>query len=123
MKIILDIKRFNPETDKEPRYQQYEVDVTPTDRVLDALVLVKRTQDGSLAFRKSCAHGVCGSDAMVIDGKERLACKTLIQDVASKDGDVVRIEPLRGFSVERGPVRRSVYVLYEISVSQALSYQ
>jgi succinate dehydrogenase / fumarate reductase iron-sulfur subunit len=42
-----------------------------------------------LGFRKSCAHGVCGSDAMVINGKERLACKTLIKDVARKDGDTV----------------------------------
>lgn len=101
MKVILDIQRFDPSTDKEPYDQQYEVEVAHTDRVLDALVRVARTQDGSLAFRKSCAHGVCGSDAMIINGMERLACKTLIQDVASHDGDSVRIEPLRGFAVQR----------------------
>jgi succinate dehydrogenase / fumarate reductase iron-sulfur subunit len=62
---------------------------------------VKRFQDGSLAFRKSCAHGVCGSDAMRINGKDALACKTLVQDVAAADGDTVTIEPLRHFPVQR----------------------
>jgi succinate dehydrogenase / fumarate reductase iron-sulfur subunit len=51
--------------------------------------------DGTLAFRKSCAHGVCGSDAMVINGQERLSCKTLIQDVADGEGAVVTVEPLK----------------------------
>jgi len=101
MKLILEIQRFNPKTDKEPAYQRYEVEVLPTDRILDALMHIKRFQDTTLAFRKSCAHGVCGSDAMLINGKEQLACKTLVQDVAEKDGAAVKIEPLRGFSIER----------------------
>lgn len=101
MKIILEIQRFNPEADGEASYQSYEVEAQPTDRVLDALMRIKRFQDGTLAFRRSCAHGVCGSDAMQINGKEKLACKTLVQDVAEKDGDIVKIEPLRGFRVER----------------------
>ena len=62
---------------------------------------ISRYQDGTLVFRKSCAHGVCGSDAMRINGKERLACKTLVQDVADADGDTVRIEPLRYLPVQR----------------------
>ncbi|NIN69490.1 MAG: succinate dehydrogenase iron-sulfur subunit, partial [Anaerolineae bacterium] len=49
----------------------------------------------TLAFRKSCAHGVCGSDGMIINGQERLACKTLVQDVAEADGAVVKVEPLK----------------------------
>ena len=53
----------------------------PTDRVLDALHKIKWDLDGSLTFRRSCAHGVCGSDAMRINGKNRLACKTLLKDV------------------------------------------
>jgi len=101
MKIILEVQRFNPKTDKEPVCQRYEVEVQPTDRILDALVHIKNFQDPTLAFRKSCAHGVCGSDAMRINGNERLACKTLVQDVAEKDGATVNIEPLRGFPVER----------------------
>jgi len=56
---------------------------------------IKSTIDGTLAFRKSCAHGVCGSDAMIIDGQERLSCKTLVQDVAGGDGATVQIEPLK----------------------------
>jgi succinate dehydrogenase / fumarate reductase iron-sulfur subunit len=82
MKIILKIQRFNPELDIKPEYQEYTVEVEPTDRLLDALMHIKRFQDGTLGFRKSCAHGVCGSDAMRINGKDALACKTLVQDVA-----------------------------------------
>ena len=95
MKITLQIQRFNPETDAQPYFQDYLVQVEPTDRVLDALIQVKSFVDGTLAFRKSCAHGVCGSDAMIIDGQERLACKTLVKDVAEGDGVTVRIEPLK----------------------------
>lgn len=101
MKITLRIQRFNPETDSEPYFQKYEVEAEPNDRLLDALMHVKRFQDGTLGFRKSCAHGVCGSDAMVIEGKDRLACKTLVKDVASEDGAVITIEPLRHFPVQR----------------------
>ena len=95
MKITLQIQRYNPEADKQPHFKDYQVQVQPTDRVLDALMQVKNYQDGTLAFRKSCAHGVCGSDAMIINGRERLACKTLVQDVAEADGTVVKIEPLK----------------------------
>ncbi len=101
MQIILRIKRFNPETDPEPYFREYTVEVDMNHRLLDALMDVKENQDGGLGFRKSCAHGVCGSDAMRVDGRDRLACKTLIKDVAGKDGDVVVIEPLRHFPVQR----------------------
>ncbi len=101
MKITLEIQRFNPETDKAPYFTSYAVDADPTDRVLDALMDIKRNQDGSLAFRKSCAHGVCGSDAMVINGEERLACKTLVQDVAESEGDRIKIEPAGHQQVQR----------------------
>lgn len=101
MKIILKILRFNSEIDEKPQYQNYTVEVEPTDRLLDALINIKRFQDGTLAFRKSCAHGVCGSDAMRINGKEALACKTLVQDVVETEGATVVIEPLRYFPVQR----------------------
>jgi succinate dehydrogenase / fumarate reductase iron-sulfur subunit len=101
MKIILSIQRFNPESDEKPRFQDYTVEVNPNERLLDALMQVKRFQDGSLGFRKSCAHGVCGSDAMRINGKNGLACKTLIKDVAEKEGDTIRVEPLRYLPVLR----------------------
>ena len=101
MKIFLAISRFNPEHDKKSYLARYPVKVEKTDRILDALIDISRNIDGTLGFRKSCAHGVCGSDAMLINGKERLACKTLIQDVAAKDGDYIRIEPLRHMEVQK----------------------
>ena len=101
MKITLQIQRFNPENDEQPHFEDYVVEVQPTDRVLDALMRVKNYQDGTLAFRKSCAHGVCGSDAMIINGQERLSCKTLVKDVADAEGTVVRIEPLKHLSLQR----------------------
>jgi succinate dehydrogenase / fumarate reductase iron-sulfur subunit len=97
--ITLKIQRFNPETDLAPYFREYAVQVEPTDRVLDALMSVKSSQDGSLGFRKSCGHGVCGSDAMIIDGKERLACKTLVREVAT--GEVVTIQPLKHLPLQR----------------------
>jgi succinate dehydrogenase / fumarate reductase iron-sulfur subunit len=99
--ITLRIQRYNPETDAAPHFRDYELDVALTDRVLDALIQVQTRLDGTLALRKSCAHGICGSDAMVINGSERLACKTFIRDVARGAGDVVTIEPLRGMPVQR----------------------
>jgi succinate dehydrogenase / fumarate reductase iron-sulfur subunit len=101
MKITLRISRYHPETDDAPQLQDFEISAEPTDRLLDCLMYIKRNVDGSLSFRKSCAHGVCGSDAMTINGIERLACKTLVRDVAASDGDVVTIGPLRSLPVQR----------------------
>lgn len=95
MQRTLRILRFNPETDHKPHWEEYRVEVEPTDRLLDALNQVKDAQDGTLSYRRSCAHGVCGSDAMTIDGRNRLACKTLMRDLGRR----VAIEPLRGFKV------------------------
>ncbi len=99
MKITLEVQRSNPQEGAESTFQSYEVEADPTDRLLDVLMQVKQFQDGTLAFRKSCAHGVCGSDAMRINGKDRLACKTLVRDVADAEGTTIRIEPLRHFPV------------------------
>ena len=95
MQVNLRIKRFNPDSDKKPIFRNYTAEVEPTDRVLDALNYVKWYHDGTLAYRRSCAHGICGSDAMIINGVNRLACKTLIKDVGSH----ITIEPLAGFRV------------------------
>jgi succinate dehydrogenase / fumarate reductase iron-sulfur subunit len=93
--VHLRVKRYNPETDKRPHWQEFEVSAEPTDRVLDALHTAKWTIDGTLTFRRSCAHGVCGSDAMVINGANGLACTMLIQDV----GTSISLEPIRGLPV------------------------
>jgi len=58
MKINLKIKRFNPETDQKSHWETYPVEVEPTDRVLDGLHQVKWYQDGTLALRRPCAHGL-----------------------------------------------------------------
>jgi len=93
--VDLKIKRFDPERDDRPHWETYRVQVLESDRVLDALHQVRWYQDGSLAFRRSCAHGVCGSDAMVINGANRLACVLLVRDVGLK----ITVEPLRGLPV------------------------
>jgi len=95
MDVELRIKRYNPDTDRTPHWETYRVEVEETDRVLDALHQVKWHQDGTLSFRRSCAHGVCGSDAMVINGENRLACVLLVKDV----GPAITVEPLRGLPV------------------------
>jgi succinate dehydrogenase / fumarate reductase iron-sulfur subunit len=95
VKVTLKIQRYNPETDEKPQFREYPLEVEPTDRVLDALMHVKNFVDGTLAMRRSCAHGVCGSDAMIIDGQERLACKTLFKDLVEAEGATVTVEPLK----------------------------
>ena len=95
MKVTLRIKRFNPEVDTKPHWEEYQVEVEPTDRVLDALHYVKWYQDGTLALRRSCAHGICGSDAMRINGRNALACKVLIKDLETP----ITVEPLYGLPV------------------------
>ena len=96
MQVRLKIRRYDPDRDARAYWQEFDVEVDPMDRILDALNSVKWYQDGSLTYRRSCAHGVCGSDAMVVNGRNRLACKELIRDVGGKR---LQIEPLRGFSV------------------------
>jgi len=93
--VTLRIKRYNPETDVKPAFKEYVVDVEPNDRVLDALNKVKWHHDGTLTYRRSCAHGICGSDAMRINGRNRLACKLLMNELGRK----ITIEPLIGFKV------------------------
>ena len=96
MEVTLKIFRYNPETDKKPHYQKFKMNAEPTDRVLDLLEMVKGHHDGTLSFRRSCAHGVCGSDAMRINGQNHLACKVLVKDLNSTK---IQIEPLLGLPV------------------------
>jgi succinate dehydrogenase / fumarate reductase iron-sulfur subunit len=93
--VHLKVKRFDPEKDRKPYWQEYDVRVEDTDRVLDALHVAKWAHDGTLSFRRSCAHGVCGSDAMVINGANALACIKLVKDV----GHSITVEPIRGLPV------------------------
>ena len=97
--IELRVKRFNPDCDEKPHWQTFALQAEPTDRVLDALHTVRWDQDGTLSFRRSCAHGVCGSDAMVINGANALACIVLVKDAAGNDGGTITVEAIRGLPV------------------------
>lgn len=97
MQVTCKIRRYNPTTDEKPYFSTYTVEVEPTDRVLDVLNAIKWHHDGTLTYRRSCAHGVCGSDAMRINGRNQLACKILVRDV----GNRMTIEPMMGFDVVR----------------------
>ncbi len=97
MDVTVKILRYNPEISEASSWETYQVSAEPTDRVLDALHKVKWDLDGSLTFRRSCAHGVCGSDAMRINGKNRLACKTLLKDV--NPSQPITVEPIKGLPV------------------------
>jgi len=96
MQVTFKIFRFNPEKDKKPHYETYKVEADPTDRVLDLLEYVKWHHDGTLSFRRSCAHGICGSDAMRVNGRNYLACKVLVKDLHSNK---ITVEPLLGLRV------------------------
>ena len=89
--------RYDPDKDAAPRMQEYDIALEPTDRMLlDALVRIK-TADDTFAFRRSCREGVCGSDAMNINGKNGLACITRLIDLKEPGG----IRPLPGLPVIR----------------------
>ncbi len=95
MHIKLKIFRFDPEKDKEPYYQTFEVEADPMDRLLDCLNRIRWEQDPALSFRMSCGHGVCGSDGMRINGVCGLACQRLVRNFKEE----VLIEPLPVFNV------------------------
>ena len=103
MQAKLRIRRYNPETDKKSWWGDYTLqNVLRTDSVLDLLHRVKWEQDGTLALRRSCAHGVCGSDAMRINGANALACKTLVSRLGVKNDIVkIQVEPILGMKVEK----------------------
>lgn len=95
MRITLSIARFNPETDTKTYFKDYEVEWEQHESVLD-LVLKVWQQDPDLSFRRSCRSTICGSCAIFIEDSPRLACQTLVKDVAA-DGGRLTLKPLPGF--------------------------
>tara|TARA_B100000214_G_C23923838_1_gene607357 strand:- start:150 stop:863 length:714 start_codon:yes stop_codon:yes gene_type:complete len=92
------IYRYDPEKDKKPYMQELTVLLADTDRMLlDALIKIKSTVDDSLALRRSCREGVCGSDAMNINGKNGLACITNLKDLKQP----ITLKPIPGLPVIR----------------------
>ena len=97
MIVKLKIFRYDPQSDEKPHYQAFQVEAEPMDRLLDCLIRIRAEQDPTLSFRMSCAHGICGSDGMRINGICGLACQKLVRDFK----DEVLIEPLPVFKVIR----------------------
>jgi len=96
--IEFEILRFQPETDKEPWFQDFRVPCEEDWVVLDAVNYIKDYLDGSLSYRWSCHMAVCGSCGFMVDGEPKLACKTFVRDLPDKK---IRIEPLANFPIER----------------------
>ncbi len=95
MKFI--IERFDPDQDQKPYFKEYDIQLEPSDRMLlDALIRIKSIDD-TLALRRSCREGICGSDAMNINGKNGLACITKIADLQ----EPVKLRPLPGLPIIR----------------------
>jgi len=97
MKCTFTVFRFDPTRDRRPHYQEYTVTAEPTDKILDCLNRIRAEQDPTLSFRASCAHGICGSDALLINGRVALACQKLVKDFKTANNFV--IEPLPLFTV------------------------
>jgi succinate dehydrogenase / fumarate reductase iron-sulfur subunit len=111
------IRRFDPAQDDGPTYQSYTLDVEEGLTVLEALLRVQAEQDGSLAFRYACRGAVCGSCAMMINGREELACRTQVHGLLheereiyqgleregtralAEDATIITVEPLRNLRV------------------------
>ena len=92
MEVELEVLRFDPESDDGSHFETYTISAKPMDRLLDCLHKIKWEIDSSLALRRSCGHGICGSDAMVINGVNMLACKVLVKDLKQP----IKVEPIRG---------------------------
>lgn len=111
--LTVEVYRYNPDTDKEPYMKSYQLDTQGKDlMVLDVLELLK-AQDSSLAFRRSCREGVCGSDGMNINGKNGLACVKPLSECVKNNKLILR--PLPGLPVIRDLVidMSQFYAQYE----------
>jgi succinate dehydrogenase / fumarate reductase iron-sulfur subunit len=96
--VRFSIYRYDPDKDTKPYMQELSVELQATDKMLlDALMRIKQSADDSVAFRRSCREGVCGSDAMNINGKNGLACITNLRDLK----EPIVLKPLPGLPVIR----------------------
>ncbi|MFN2251937.1 MAG: succinate dehydrogenase/fumarate reductase iron-sulfur subunit [Anaerolineae bacterium] len=87
------VQRFNPDEDREPRMQDFTIVLRPGTTVLDALHRIKTEQDGTLTYRRSCRHAICGSCAMNVNGANRLVCNMPLREQLDRSGTVT-IKPL-----------------------------
>ncbi|MCB2179860.1 succinate dehydrogenase iron-sulfur subunit [bacterium] len=92
-KAVVRIQRFNPDNDQKPHEEEFTVEYTRDTTLLDALHEIKTHQDGSLTFRRSCRHAICGSCAMNVNGANMLACNARLDHHLNKKNEVT-IKPL-----------------------------
>lgn len=95
MDVVLQVSRFDPEKDSSPYFQDFAIAIPENRTVLDALMLAWQ-QDPTLSFRRSCRSAICGSCALMLNGKAALACQTLVRKAAA-DGKILTLEPLAPF--------------------------
>lgn len=95
---VFKIFRYNPSTDKQPYFRTYEIDVKPSWTVIDCLNEIRSGHDSTLAFRRLCRGGICGSCAMNINRKNQLACETMVATLGKK---MIILRPLPHFEVIR----------------------
>lgn len=123
MKMKFKVFRFDPEVDKGPYYNYYKVEAEPAERILDCLNRIKWEQDGTLGYRMSCGHGVCGSDGMKINGTCALACQKLARDYRCPE---LALEPLPHFRVLKDlivdvdPFQQTIHSLHPYLISPGL---
>ncbi|MBN1336559.1 MAG: succinate dehydrogenase iron-sulfur subunit [Deltaproteobacteria bacterium] len=98
LEVVYRVRRFHPEKDEKPYWQEYTIQVEKGATVLDGLHRIRETTDPTLSYRYSCRMGVCGSCGMLISGKPRLACNTQIEEVLIQ-GNLVTVAPLPNFDV------------------------
>ncbi len=96
------VQRFNADIDREAHWQTYTVEISDSQTVLDALLVIADTIDPTLAFRRTCRSGICGSCAAMVNGRSCLLCQLSMAEAARGRADAtVRVEPLSGFRVLR----------------------
>jgi fumarate reductase iron-sulfur subunit len=114
--ITLEVFRYLPDQEEEPRYQRYEIPFREDSVVLDGLNYIKDHLDGTLSYRYSCRMGVCGSCGMMVNGQPKLTCATFLKDYYPNP---VRVEPLAHFPVIRDLVINQDDFLHKMSEVKA----
>ncbi|MCL4560053.1 MAG: 2Fe-2S iron-sulfur cluster-binding protein [Chloroflexi bacterium] len=97
-KWVVTFQIYRKKGNADPHFDEFKLEVSPDEYVLDGIERVWAFHDRSLAFRHACHHSTCGACGMRVNGAEKLTCITLIRDV-TQDGGVLRIEPMRNFPV------------------------
>ena len=99
MKVTFRVFRYNPEKDRVPHHEDYEIEVPQVMTVLEGLRKIKEEIDGTLSLRSSCRQAICGSCGMRINHFTKLACRTQVADEVKKYGGVILVEPMRNMTV------------------------